>query len=109
LPPGLRDGAEPSHLSWRRLARGAVARPDFPTVPIVLRIVFSLLFSLFSIVLAPADFLKPAQRLTLKSAHIFHCKSIVFFPKNFSASAGGKSRLARSLRPLAGTAGGRLR
>jgi hypothetical protein len=36
-------------------------RPDYPTVPL-LRALF---FSLFSIVLAPADFLKPAQSLAL--------------------------------------------
>jgi len=36
--------------------------PDYPAVPIALRIVF---FHLFAIVLAPVEFLKPAQSLAL--------------------------------------------
>jgi hypothetical protein len=39
--------------------------PGFPPVSIVLRIVFSIVFSLFSIVLAPAAFLSPVQGLAL--------------------------------------------
>jgi len=44
---------------------------------------FSLFFSLLSIVLALAAFLSQSQGLTLQMAHIFHCRSIVFFRKNF--------------------------
>jgi hypothetical protein len=69
---GHHQNAEPSHRTWRRPARSAVAlssdvRPDartcsnFPTVRIALRIVFPL----FTIVLAPAGFLKPTQSLAL--------------------------------------------
>src|SRR5262249_25574063 len=43
----------------------ASTSPVSPTVPIALRIVFPLFFPLFFIVLAPADFPKPAQRLAL--------------------------------------------
>ena len=60
----------------RRLA----SQPDvnhaagFPTVPIVLRIVFPLL----AIVLAHAAFFSPVQGVALYLARIFHCRSIVF-------------------------------
>jgi hypothetical protein len=76
IASGHHDDIEPSHPTWRRLARSAVAlssgvqpdistRPDFPSVPLARRIVFSLFFPLFSIVLASPDFLKVLQWLAL--------------------------------------------
>src|SRR5690348_5922391 len=52
---------------------------------------YCIVFSLFPIVLALADFLKPAQGLASKLARIFHCKSILFFRKNFLRGRGGPS------------------
>jgi len=47
------------------------------------RIVFPLFFSLLSIVLAPAAFPPQSQGLALQLASDFHCRSIVFFSRNF--------------------------
>jgi len=58
------------------------ARPDVR----LFALFCALFFPLFSIVLPPADFLKPAQSLALYLARIFHCRSIVFFPENFPAA-----------------------
>src|SRR5262245_55476112 len=61
--------------------------PGCPTVLIILRIVFSIVFHCS----CAGRFLSPAQGLALSLARFFHCRSIVFFPKIFSSARAGPS------------------
>jgi len=49
-------------------------------------------FHCFPLFLRRRIFSKPAQGLALKLVRIFHCKSIVFFSKKFSAAVSGSRR-----------------